>query len=226
MHLDVISRGQKRHSIFDLQQKAQDAQNVEIPVKFLTLILQQSTFFGFYQMYKNTMNENAQKKLLKPVIKSGVSYDNYYDELRKKYFEFESTNKKHGMPTLDVHRNVDLNMVIHEFKIAKELRTQAWKAKSSRLHNENLKKPYGSMVATTQASSMITEEASKKILTKHMLDENLGYNTNYAVKFKDFLKKNQSTINDTKFNMTPRTKFRFNQFTPRQMESNHKVLNS
>lgn len=176
------------------------------------------------------MKGNAQEKLLQPVVKSGVSYDNYYDELRQKYFEFESTNKKHGMPTLDVHRNVDLNMVIHEFKIAKELRTQAWKAKSSRLYSENgttgRGKGNGRTLASTRGGSLITEEAGKKILKKHMLDENLGYNTNYGKKFKDFLKKNQSTIEDTQFRMTPRTKFRFNQFTPRQMESNYKVLGS
>lgn len=176
------------------------------------------------------MKGNAQEKLLQPVVKSGASYDNYYDQLRKKYFEFERTNKKHGMPRLDVHRNVDLNMVIHEFKIAKELRTQAWKAKSSRLYTENGKsgrgKANGRTLPTTQSGSLITEEAGKKILKKHMLDENLGYNTNYGKKFKDFLKKNQSTIEDTQFRMTPRTKFRFNQFTPRQMGSNHKVLGS
>jgi hypothetical protein len=163
---------------------------------------------AFFEMYRDVMKGNAQQKLLEPVFKSGVSYDNYYDQLRKKYFEFESTNKKHGMPKLKVHKNVDLNMVIHEFKIAKELRTQAWKAKSSRLYTENGKsgrgKANGRTLPNTQSGTLITEEAGKKILKKHMLDENLGYNTNYGKKFKDFLKKNQSTIEDTQFRMTPR----------------------
>lgn len=145
------------------------------------------------------MTKSAKSVLQKPTQKGNVSYDKYYSNLRDMYLDFESKN---GLKSLNVHRNVDLNMIFHEIKMAKELRAEAFKGDND------------------QATS------SQNIIDRHLEDQSQAFNTHYMSKIRQFIKSNNKNIFDTSLIIGPKSAYRANHFTNRQMSSNKRILES
>lgn len=195
----------------------------------------------FSKYYYEQKKKRAESQLLKPVFKEKVSYDKYYEDLRNDYLKHENKNCRSIIKDLKVHVNVDLNMMLHEYKIAKELRTEAWKnkiAQSSRANSQrsfNQHKTYSNENSnylihserkfSDVAGKYITEAETSRIINNHCIDPLLLLNTNYEQKLQEFVEMNNDRINDTDLSTTQSkvTNFKMNCFNTRQNISNERV---
>ena len=206
------------------------------------------TLTNFSKIHYEERMKKAHKMIVKPVTKENVSYDKYYENLKNSYLLHENENCKSVIKDLKVHLNVDLNMMLHEYKIAKELRTEAWKTKIAQSSRENSQRSMShhkilysrdktelsdtpmqsARQQTDKSAQFVTEENTSRIIGNHCIDKNLLYNTNYKKKLHEFVGMNSDRINNTDLSITKRTKFRMNcfSFNSKQNLSNERAYNS
>lgn len=206
--------------------------------RYVTDVSNDDDFEEFYKEYLEKLREKSENTQVLPTKKSGVSFDKYYRDLRSNYVDYEHSNirSKSGLKDLKIHPGIDINMMMHEYKIAKDIFTEACKAKSAR--NNTSKKKFNSFIkkvipteVTRQSSNyqsgtkFVTEECSQRVLDSHITDQNLKNNTNYGEKLKEFVEINKQQLNNQKLTIGKKTLHNMNIFSNRQIRSNNKVLN-